>query len=166
MKSLVNATSFLLLLVLLTGTPLSPAAGEKERLAELDAFWAEVSRAVREGDFAAYAATCHEEGVLVSGTKSTSYPLRKALARWKQGFLDTKAGKMKADVQFRFSQRLGDETTAHETGIFLYSTVDSEGNPTAAYVHFEGLLVKKDRWKTLMEYQKAEASKEEWDALK
>ena len=35
------------------------------RLKELDAYWAEVSRAVNAGDFKGYSATCHPEGVLV-----------------------------------------------------------------------------------------------------
>ena len=39
---------------------------EKERLRELDAYWAKVSRAVGEGDFEAYKSTCHELGVLVA----------------------------------------------------------------------------------------------------
>ena len=81
------------------------AADDNVRLVELDAYWAEVSRAVREGDFEAYKATCHEEGVLVSGSKQMSQPLAKALARWKPEFADTKAGKIKANVEFRFAQR-------------------------------------------------------------
>ncbi len=142
------------------------AANEAERLAELDAFWAEVSRAVRTGDFEAYKATCHSEGVLVSGTKNMSQPLSDALARWKKEFVATKTGEMKASVEFKFSARLGDSTTAHETGIFCYSTVDSEGNSKDEYVHLEGLLVKQDgKWKTLMEYQKSKATLDEWKAL-
>jgi hypothetical protein len=142
------------------------SADDQARLAELDAYWAEVSRCVSAGDFDGYAATCDPQGVLVSGTKQTSYPLSSALAGWKQGFLDTKAGKMKAAVAFRFSQRIGDDTTAHETGIFHYSTVDPEGKPTSAYINFEGLLVKKGGWKIMMEYQKSAATEEEWEALK
>ena len=88
----------------------------------------------------------------------------KALERWRQEFLDTKAGKFKANVEFRFSQRLGDETTAHETGIFLYSTRDDPA--PQEYIHFEVLLVKRDNWKTLMEYQKSKATRAEWEALK
>ncbi|MEZ5323540.1 MAG: hypothetical protein R3F19_00520 [Verrucomicrobiales bacterium] len=147
---------------------ISPVVSEDEkesRLTELDAYWAEVSRAVQAGDFEGYAATCHEEGVLVAGTKGTSYPLATALEKWKQGFADTKSGKIKASVEFRFSQRLGDGTTAHETGIFLYTSTNAEGNETKAYVHFENLLVKKERWRTLMEYQKSSATVAEWDAL-
>ena len=142
------------------------AADDNARLSELDAYWAEVSRAVKEGDFEAYKATCHEEGILVSGTRKNSQPLAEALARWKEGFEATKAGALQANVEFRFSQRLGDGSTAHETGIFRYSTVDSEGVSRDEYIHFEGLLIKKGgKWTTLMEYQKSKATLEEWNAL-
>jgi hypothetical protein len=154
----------LVLLPLLFGS--LAAADEGARLAELDAFWTEVSRSVREGDFEGYAKTCHEKGVLVSGTKGTCHPLAMALARWKQEFADTKEGKMKAGVEFRFSQRLGDESTAHETGIFLYATTNSDGQSTREYIHFECLLVKEGGWKTMMEYQKSKASEAEWEALR
>jgi hypothetical protein len=141
-------------------------ADETTRLAQLDKFWSEVQAAVQNGDYERYKATCHPSGVLVSGAKKTSYPLSKALAGWKQGFLDTKAGKMKANVEFRFSQRFGDDTTAHETGIFHYWTTDSNGVRDDHYVHFEALLVKENGWQTLMEYQQAPASENEWEKLK
>ena len=142
------------------------AQEEKARLAELDTYWAKVSRAVREGDFDGYKATCHEKGVLVSGTKKTSYLLSKALVRWEKDFTAAKAGEIKAKVEFRFSQRFGDETTAHETGIFLYSFTDPEGRWKQEHVHFQALLLKgKDGWKIMMEYQKSKAKKVEWDAL-
>ncbi len=143
------------------------AADDEGRLAELDAFWAEVSRTVREGDFEGYKATCHNEGVLVSGSKKISQPLSEALARWKKEFVATKTGKVKANVEFKFSQRFGDSATAHETGIFRYSIIDSLGKSKDEYIHFEALLVKKNgRWKTLMEYQKSKATLDEWNTLK
>lgn len=147
--------------------PAAVAGGEEQaKLRELDAFWAEVSRSVEEGDYEGYAATCHPQGVLVSESKQTSYTLAKALAGWKQGFLDTKAGKMKAGVEFRFSHRLGDETTAHETGIFRYVTIDESGRETAALIHFVALLVKTDgRWQVLMEHQQNNATEQEWSTL-
>ena len=136
------------------------------RVTGLNAFWSEISRSVREGDFAAYAASCHPEGVLVSGSKKSSSPLSEALARWKKEFIATQSGAMKASVEFRFSQRFGDETTAHETGIFLYSSSGLDGKPKQEYIHFEVLLVKKNgNWLTLMEYQKSQATQKEWDAL-
>ena len=152
--------------ILLGGWLPARAADEAGRIAELDAYWREVARAVREGDFEAYRATCHEEGVLVSGSAKTSYPLTQALERWKQGFLDTRAGRMKASVEFRFSQRWGDATTAHETGMFRYSSVDAAGQASVKYVHFEALLVKRGSWKILMEYQKSPATPEDWERLR
>ena len=159
----------LILVVLAFLGGLLPSFSEEPRsprIAELDAFWNEVSRSVREGDFEAYAATCHPEGVLVSGVKRTSSPLSVALARWKKEFTDTKSGAMKASVEFRFSQRLGDDTTAHETGIFLYTSTGADGKPRPEYIHFEILLVKRDgHWRTLMEHQKSQATAREWEAL-
>lgn len=162
MKTFLLKSSILFTILLAVSLPAAP--GDTARLKELDAFWSKVSRTVREGDFEGYKETCHAEGVLVTGIKKTSQPLSKALERWQQEFADTKAGKMKASVEFRFSQRLGDETTAHETGIFLYSPGDDPARKE--YIHFEVLLVKRDGWKTLMEFQKSKATREEWEALK
>jgi ketosteroid isomerase-like protein len=141
-------------------------AESSTRLAELDAYWQEVSRAVREGDFAAYRATCHPEAVLVSGKSEKSYPLSQALARWQKEFDATRDGTMQADVEFRFSQRFGDPATAHETGIFRYSATTEAKETTVEYIHFVALLIKKaDGWKILMEHQARPATQEEWEAL-
>ena len=143
------------------------AKAEREaRIKELDRYWAEVSKSVREGNFEGYQATCHQDGVLVSGRAQTSYPLTQALARWRSGFNETQSGKIQAEVRFRFRQRLNDVTTAHETGIFRYSTAKASGEKSVTFIHFEALLLKQDRWRILMEYQKSEATKAEWDQLK
>lgn len=150
---------------------ISQSATDLARIAEIDkSYWAEISRTVKEGDFEGYKATCHQNAVLVttSGKNKLSYPMTAALARWKQGFLNTKQGKQMDNVSFRFSQRIGDETTAHETGIFYFTSHDSQGKLIAeSFTHLEALLVKQgDKWLCLMEYQKAKATREEWEALK
>ncbi|NNM06242.1 MAG: hypothetical protein HKO65_14220 [Gemmatimonadetes bacterium] len=161
MKSLVRVIPILVLLFLVSNAGL----GSRQAVqSELDAFWTEVSRTVGEGDFEGYAATYHPDAIMVSGPSGTSYPISQALDGWKQGFDDTKAGKMEAGVEFRFTQRLSDATTAHDTGIFHYFTVDPEGQRAGSYVHFEALLVKKQSWKMMMEYQKSPATEEEWKA--
>ena len=133
---------------------------------QLNEYWMEVSRTVREGDFAGYSTTCDPQGILVSGSKQKSYPLTEALAKWKQGFEDTKAKRMKASVEFRFSQRIHGSATAHETGIFRYATVRDD-NEMVAYINFEGLLRKSDTgWRIVMEYQKSAATEAEFKALK
>ncbi|WP_421775138.1 YybH family protein [Gracilimonas sp.] len=134
---------------------------------EIDAFWDEMSRTVAEGEFEEYAALYHDDAVLVNGISGESYPIASALDGWKQGFMDTQAGKMKAGVEFRFSKRMHSETTAHDTGIFHYTSQMEGQEPQPIYVHFQGLLVKKDgEWKLVMEYQESMADEEEWDNLK
>lgn len=140
-------------------------ADEPARLRELDAYWNEVARCVKDGDFSGYEATTHPDGALVTGIKKQSHPLPHALARWKKEFDDTKAGTRKSHLTLRFSQRIGDATTAHETGIFLYEATLPDGTAVKEYIHFEALLLKRDRWKIVMEYQKAAATEAEWNAL-
>jgi len=136
-------------------------------LKDLDVYWAEVSRAVKEGDFQAYKATCHPEAVLVSGNKKQSYPLAKALLRWKKEFDDTKSGDRKSSAKFRFSSRYHDDTTAHETGMLLYEFSTKDGKAGKEYVFLEALLVKRGgKWLILMEYQKAAGTVEDWEKLK
>ncbi len=133
----------------------------------LDRYWQEVSRTVAEGDFEAYAASFHSDAVLVNGLAGNSYPITDALAGWKQGFSDTRSGRMRAGVEFRFSNRIHGTDTAHETGIFRYVS-QTEGEVEQVFlIHFEGLLVKQEgEWLMLMEYQKSLATEEEWEALK
>ena len=133
-------------------------------VAELDAFWNEISRAVEEGDFEAYAATYHPDAILVSGLNGTSYPIETALARWREDFEDTRTGAMDASVEFRFTARWHDDTTAHETGLFRYVTTLADGITFQQLLHFEALLVKKDGWKMMMELQRSFAIPEDWEA--
>lgn len=150
---------------------ISQSDKDELRKTEIDkTYWSVISKAVKEGDFEGYSATCHENAVLVTsaGKNKRSYPMPVALARWKQGFINTKEGKQMDNVSFRFSQRIGDETTAHETGIFYFTSHDSKGKLIEAYyTPVEALLIKQgDKWVCLMEYQKTEVTREEWDALK
>ena len=139
---------------------------DSARVAELDDYWAEVSRCVKEGDFEAYKATFHKDGILVSGPRNEAYHISQALKRWKPDFTQAKSGKITASVEFRFSGRLGDKKTAHETGMFFYSRVNADGTKATYYVHLEALLIKRGTWKAMMEYQKSQGTEEEWDKLK
>jgi hypothetical protein len=160
-------TLFLILtLAVLSGCSKELQLDESSRIQELDAYWAEVSRCVNEGDFAGYKATCHKDGVLVSGSSNKAYPLAKALERWEQDFTNTRTGKVKGNVEFRFGKRLGDSTTAHETGMFCYTSIKPDGTVTKDYIHLEALLLKRGKWKIMMEYQKSRGTEDQWNALK
>ena len=137
-----------------------------DTVGELDEYWNRVSNAVRTGNLEAYRATCHQDGVLISGKAKKSELLSQALIRWGKEFADTKAGKMQADVKFRFSERIVGKDTAHERGIFLYSSKKKGEEWKKDYVHFEALLVKKNgEWKILMEFQKSSATQKEWESM-
>ncbi len=152
-----------ILLVALTLLVLPVAA--QDTLEELDAYWAEVSRTVADGDFEGYAAVYHPDAVLVFASNDQSVPLQQALDGWKAGFDATASGAMTASVDFRFSQRLVSETTAWEKGIFSYRSESDQGEG-GAMVHFTALSVKKGgQWLMLMENQMEQATQAEWDAL-
>ena len=144
---------------------LSPSVAKAQIIAELDEYWAEVARSVEEGDFEGYSRLYHPDAVLVASGSGTSHPIAQALAGWEQGFRDTRQGKAQASVTFRFTQRLHDETTAHETGIFRFTLQPQDGQETVGLVHFEGLLVRKGgAWLMMMEYQKQPATEQDWEA--
>jgi ketosteroid isomerase-like protein len=138
------------------------------RLVELDRYWNTYVQAVKEGDFEVLKSLYHNDAVLVKAASviKTSIPIDMALAGWKEGLDNTKKGKQIDEVEFRFSQRIGNETTAHETGIFMFTSINN--NSKVKYlVHFEMLMIRENYgWRVLMEHQKsADATEEEWDAL-
>ena len=107
------------------------------------------------------------DAIFVNGISKKSYPINNAFEGWKQGFDDTKSGIISAHLDVRFSQRLYDNFSAHETGIFHYYTINKEGKQSDSYVHFESLWVKKNnKWLMIMEYQKSRTDKDEWDVLR
>jgi len=136
---------------------------------ELDAYWTSVAGYLGVGDFDGLVSTYHPDAVLVGEQSGTSYPITQALDRWKPGILDTKAGKTMSLVEFRITRRFFSETTSHERGIFHFKSGPigpdaREEDFEEAYVHFEALLLKDDRWTMVMEYQKHMASEAEWAA--
>ena len=147
-----------------------PPDQDAVRIAALNKFWGRLSETVREGDLEGYRSLYHKDAVIVfaTGKNKTSVSISKALSDWKQGFDNTKAGKQKDNVSFRLSQRIGNETTAHETGMFLFtSSNEAEGKSVEQFIHFEMLFVKLDgKWLATMEYQKSHGSEEEWNSLK
>lgn len=151
-----------------TSTPETSA--DSIRIVELNRYWTELSRTVRQGDFEGYKVTYHNDAVCVftTGKKKLTNPIDVQLELWKPGFTETQSGRIGNNVEFRFSQRVGNSTTAHETGIFYFTSVDKDGKIlSAGAVHFESLLVKRNgAWLALMEYQKSRATQEDWDASK
>ena len=133
---------------------------------ELDAAWKKLENTVSTGDFRSFKSVYHQDAVLVNGITKNSYPIKNAFEGWKKGFIDTKSEEIIANLDVKFSERLFDEFTAHETGIFHYYTINKNGDKNDTYVHFESLWVKKNnKWKMVMEYQKSSTTETEWNSL-
>ena len=131
---------------------------------ELDAAWDKIKMTISNGDFRLFKSVYHRDAILVNGITNKSYPIQNAFAGWIQGFEDTRSGKISAHLDVKFSQRLTGKTTAHETGVFHYYTIDKDGKQNDTYVHFESLWVKKNnKWFMMMEYQKSRTDQFEWD---
>ncbi|QDT15395.1 nuclear transport factor 2 family protein [Alienimonas californiensis] len=159
----------LLLAGLLAAPPTEPAVdvSAARTAAELDAFWAEAARTVRNGDAAGYTALYHPDAVFVSDVKGTVAPIAEQLEKWNPGFEETKAGETVAEVSFRFTQRLHGPTTAHETGLFRYVSHAPGATGEPAFVRFEALLVRgPDGWRWVMERQLGVVTEREWEAAR
>ena len=133
---------------------------------ELNAAWNKLEQTVSNGDFRSFKSVYHRDAVLVNGISKSSYPIKKAFEGWQQGFTDTKSGEITAHLDVKFSERIFDEFSAHETGVFHYYTINKKGQQSDTYVHFESLCVKKNnRWIMMMEYQKSRSDETEWNTL-
>lgn len=166
MKKVLRAAG---LIALMLPGALPASADDTAIESELDAYWRSVEKTLAAGDFDGVVSTYHPEAVLVSESLDTSYPITRALERWKPGILDTQAGRTFSRVEFRITRRLFSESTSHEKGIFHYQSgpvgddVD-ESEIDGAYIHFEALLLKSRHWTMVMEYQKHPATEAEWNA--
>ncbi len=104
------------------------------------------------------------EAVLVTPKGTT--PIKATLERWGRDMVAAKARGDRATVQFRFSRRQDDSTTAFESGIFRYTVITKSGVSTPQFVPFEVLLLKTNgAWRVLMERQFAAVTQAEWDKL-
>lgn len=158
---------YLFKIALLIGVFSHSAWADDHIVKELNAVWAEMSRTVKTGDLPGYRATFHPDAVLVKGKEKTTYSIDTAFNRWQKAFQETRQGKRTASVDFRFSSRLHNSNTAHETGMFYYITYDEAGVKEEHYMELEALVIKKSgKWQVMMEYQVSPSSKAQWERLK
>lgn len=126
--------------------------------------WSVLIATVAADDIVGMGATYHPDAVLVSPTGTAS--IKDTLDRWGRDMIAAKARGDKATVEFRYSRRLDNSTTAFEAGIFKYTVIAKSGMSTPKYYPFEMLLAKTNgKWRVLMERQFAEVTQDAWDKL-
>ena len=93
-------------------------------------------------------------------------PIKQTLEGWGRDMVAAKARGSRATVEFRFSRRQDDASTAFDAGIFKYSVIEKSGASVSKFYPFEELIAKMDgKWRVLMERQFTEVTREEWDKL-
>jgi ketosteroid isomerase-like protein len=123
-----------------------------------------VTASVANDDIVAMGRVYHPAAVLV--TKAGTKPIAAALDGWGKDIVVAKKNGVRATVEFRFSSRRDDATTAFETGIFKYTTTDRAGVSKPGYTQMEALLVKHDgKWRLVMERQLESTTEAAWNAL-
>ncbi len=162
MPTLHTRLPWLVLVLALT----APAAAQTDSIiAELDAFWAEVSRTVAEGDDVGVKATYHPDAVWVRGDPAQISAMPRS-EEGSAGSARTRAGEQAPGVAFRFSSRLHDSTTAHEVGMVHFWNDVGDEPRRHNYGLLDSYLVKKDgRWMILVEIQRWNLPEADWQAL-
>lgn len=151
-------------LALLVLTSAAPVAAQGRVEAELDELWARVVQSVRTGDPDLYLSTYHPDAIFVSARRGISRTVAEDVAANRDAWRATAEGRAERDLEFRFTRRIHGETSAHESGIFRYSSVE-DGDRRIATIHFTAALVKVDGvWLQLLEYQDSDATDAEWEA--
>lgn len=131
---------------------------------DTDKLYKSLIKSVESSDFDLMASTYHPDAVLVSSKKTSA--ISNAIKRWTIEGNKLKNEGGKATLAFRFKNRLINDTTSFETGIYRYATIDKSGKEKVYLAHFEDLNVKKSgKWLTIMENQTAKASIDEWNEL-
>ena len=126
--------------------------------------WSVFVATVAADDIAGMGRAYFPDAVLVSpkGTR----PIKETLEGWGRDMVAARARGDKATVEFRFSRRQDDSTTAFEAGIFKYTVIAKSGASTPRFTPFEQLLVKTNgKWRVLMERQFEPVTQEAWDKL-
>ncbi|MDX1389604.1 MAG: hypothetical protein R3344_10470 [Acidobacteriota bacterium] len=155
--------------LLLVARPAAPAGAQADPIeAELDAFWAEVSRTVAESDFEGMEAIYHPDAIFLgfdSDAPDTHHVM--TIADYLEPFRDSGDEEQTSGVEFHFATRVHDERSAHEVGLFHYWVEAAGQERFDHYGTAEAYLVKKDgRWLVLVEIQRAPSTEEAWNALR
>jgi len=153
--------SIRLLLPLLALVPLQARA---QVTTELDSLWADVVQSVATGDSDLYLSTYHPDAIFVSMRRGVTRTVADDVEANRAAWDDTRDGRAQRSLEFRFTERLNSQTSAHEVGIFRYASTEADGSTRVVLIHFEAALIKKDGvWLQLLELQTSDATEAEWE---
>ena len=165
MSKLTTTVAMVLSSMLVLSAAASQAPSAAQSL-EIDRqVWSPIAATVAADDIVGMGRLYFPEAVVVTPKGTT--PIKEMLEKWGKDMVAAKARGDRATVEFRFSLRQDDSTTAFEAGMFKYTVITKAGTSTPQYIPFEALLGKSSgSWRVLMERQLPAVTQAEWDKLK
>src|SRR5262245_41066386 len=119
-------------IVLVAGATQAPAASSAR---DIDReIWSALIATVAADDIVGMGRLYYPEAVLVTPKSTAS--IKETLERWGKDMVANKARGDRATVEFRFSSRLDNSTTAFEAGIFKYTVISKAGESRPQFVTF------------------------------
>ena len=165
MSKLTTTVAMVLSSMLVLSAAASQAPSAAQSLEIDQQVWSPIAATVAADDIVGMGRLYFPEAVVVTPKGTT--PIKGMLEKWGKDMVAAKARGDRATVEFRFSLRQDDSTTAFEAGMFKYTVITKAGTSTPQYIPFEALLGKSSgSWRVLMERQLPAVTQAEWDKLK
>ena len=165
MSKLTTTVAMVLSSMLVLSAAASQAPSAAQSLEIDQQVWSPIAATVAADDIVGMGRLYFPEAVVVTPKGTT--PIKGMLEKWGKDMVAAKARGDRATVEFRFSLRQDDSTTAFEAGMFKYTVITKAGTSTPQYIPFEALLGKSSgSWRVLMERQFPAVTQAEWDKLK
>lgn len=157
-----RALATLLLLVpaiaLAQRPPSAPQPTNPAILKAIDAdIWVPYSKAFAEGKVNDYIALHSKSLLRVMGDLKFVDPYDGFVKNMQEMFDSLKQQNARVSIQFRFTERIANQDTASERGIYEFVMTDAKGKVTKNYSRFHNFLKKEGgKWKIVMDYDNGE----------
>ncbi len=138
--------------------PVSPQPANPAILKAIDAdVWLPYSKAFAEGKPADYIALHSKSLLRVMGDLKYVDPYDGFARNMTEMFDTLKKQNTKVSIQFRFTERIANQDTASERGVYEFTLTDAKGKVTRNYSRFHNFLKKEGgKWKIVMDYDSGE----------
>ncbi|MBL8516552.1 MAG: nuclear transport factor 2 family protein [Betaproteobacteria bacterium] len=138
--------------------PSTPQPANPAILKAIDAdVWIPYSKAFAEGKANDYIALHSKSLLRVMGDLKFVDPYEGFTRNMAEMFDSLKKQNVKVSIQFRFTERIANQDTASERGIYEFVMTDAKGKVTRNYSRFHNFLKKEGgKWKIVMDYDNGE----------
>lgn len=138
--------------------PSAPQPANPTLLKAIDAdVWVPYSKAFAEGKANDYIGLHSKSLLRVMGDLKYVDPYEGFTRNMTEMFDNLKKQNVRVSIQFRFTERIANQDTASERGVYEFVMTDAKGKVTKNYSRFHNFLRKEGgKWKIVMDYDNGE----------